>query len=76
LLDDMKDTFEKVMANPDNLLRPYAMFRELQQSSVCPECLGAVDYQSPEEIYVCRRCGARRETHPGEAFLQPVRSKN
>jgi len=68
LLEDMKKTFEKVMADPDNLLRPYAMFRDVQQSSVCPECLGPVDYMSLERAYICRTCGARREAPPREAF--------
>jgi len=61
LLDDMNETFDKVMADPGNLLRPYAMFKDAQDFAVCPHCLGAVDFVPSERASVCRTCGARRE---------------
>jgi flavin-dependent dehydrogenase len=59
LLDDMHVTFDKVMSDPDNLLRPYAMFKDVQDFSVCPECLGVVDFLPSEQVSVCRRCGSK-----------------
>lgn len=72
LLDDMQATFEKVMADEHNLLRPYAMFNDLQRASVCPECLGPLDFVASEETLVCRKCGVRRPPAVDEAFIRSV----
>src|SRR5207244_664577 len=58
LLNDMHETFDKVMADSDNLFRPNAMFKDVQDFSVCPECLGVVDFVASEQALVCRKCGA------------------
>jgi flavin-dependent dehydrogenase len=74
LLAAMEKAFEKVMADPNNLLRPYAFFPEEQGIRVCPECLGVLDYVPEEEQFVCRACGARREA-VSAATLQPADSR-
>jgi FADH2 O2-dependent halogenase len=72
LLDVMNATFEKVMTDPENLLRPYAMFKEAQELSVCDACLGVVDYVAADHAFVCRKCGARRDDHAESRSLASV----
>ena len=59
LLADMQASYEKVMATPGNLMRPWAMDPEKDHSLTCPACLGVADYVAEEEAFVCRRCGAK-----------------
>jgi FADH2 O2-dependent halogenase len=62
LLAKMHDSYERVMADPNNLLRPWSM---LPQNGVsCPRCLGVADFVSEENIFRCRKCGEEtsRET--------------
>ena len=68
LLADMQVSYEKVMASPGNLMRPWAMDPEKDGSLTCPTCLGVADYRAEEEIYLCRRCGSKA---PAGAY-QPV----
>jgi 1H-pyrrole-2-carbonyl-[peptidyl-carrier protein] chlorinase len=72
LLDVMHASFDKVMADPGNLLRPYATFREIQDLAVCPDCLGVVDYVAAEHAFVCRKCGGRREGSRAPASVAPT----
>ena len=76
LLDAMQDSYQKALADPGNLLRPWAMDPERADLPRCPNCLGVVDYFASQQAYVCRKCGARRETAPAEGFLEPIRSKS
>jgi FADH2 O2-dependent halogenase len=59
LLDDMQDSYEKVMATPGNLMRPWAMDPDKDGSLTCPQCLGVADLWPEEDVFVCRRCGSR-----------------
>ena len=74
LLDAMQDSYHKALADPGNLLRPWAIDPEKVDLPRCPSCLGVVDYLASEEMYVCRKCGARRDAAPAEGFLEPIRS--
>jgi FADH2 O2-dependent halogenase len=76
LLDVMHEAYEKALADPGNLLRPWALDPEKGDIPRCPECLGVVDYVASEGSYVCRKCGARRETAPEAGFLTTLRSKS
>jgi 1H-pyrrole-2-carbonyl-[peptidyl-carrier protein] chlorinase len=62
LLAAMQESYEKVMASPRNLLRPWAMDPVRDRTLTCPTCLGVADYVADEEAFVCRRCGARAPT--------------
>jgi flavin-dependent dehydrogenase len=68
LLDAMHDSYEKAVANPGNLLRPWAMDPERADLPRCPHCLGVVDFVSSEQTFVCRKCDARLETAPVRAW--------
>jgi 1H-pyrrole-2-carbonyl-[peptidyl-carrier protein] chlorinase len=61
LLDAMHDSYEKAVADPTNLLRPWAMDPDRADNARCPECLGVVDYVRKESALICRRCGARQD---------------
>jgi flavin-dependent dehydrogenase len=61
LLDAMHDSYEKAVADPTNLLRPWAMDPEKADNPRCQYCLGVVDYLRKESIFVCRKCGERQE---------------
>lgn len=58
LLDAMKTSYEKVMADPGNLMRPWAMDPDKDGSISCPVCLGVADYLAEEKMFVCRKCGS------------------
>jgi FADH2 O2-dependent halogenase len=58
----MHDSYEKVMREPANLLRPWAMDPEKDKTLTCPTCLGVADYWEEDQAFVCRRCGARTES--------------
>ena len=59
LLDAMQESYERVMHDPSNILRPWAMDPEKDHTLTCPKCLGVADYWPEEEAFVCRRCGAK-----------------
>jgi hypothetical protein len=59
LLDHMQMTYDNVMKDPGNLLRPWSMDPEMNHTLTCPTCLGVADYVAEEQAFVCRRCGAK-----------------
>lgn len=59
LLAAMRESYERVMADPANLMRPWAMDPEKDGSISCPACLGVADYEPADTAFVCRRCGTR-----------------
>jgi flavin-dependent dehydrogenase len=59
LLAAMQESYEKVMASPGNLLRPWAMDPQRDGTITCPSCLGVADLWPDDGEFVCRRCGAR-----------------
>lgn len=61
LLAAMQESYEKVMATPGNLLRPWAMDPEGDHTLTCPTCLGVADHWEKEQAYVCRRCGSKAD---------------
>jgi 1H-pyrrole-2-carbonyl-[peptidyl-carrier protein] chlorinase len=61
LLAGMQESYDKVMATPGNLLRPWAMDPERDHTLTCPTCLGVADYWEDEQAYVCRRCGNKAD---------------
>jgi FADH2 O2-dependent halogenase len=66
LLAAMQESYESVMANPRNLMRPWAMDPERDGTITCPICLGVADFVPEPELFRCRRCGA--ETAAPEGF--------
>jgi flavin-dependent dehydrogenase len=64
----MQDAYEKIMKDPNNILRPWAMDPEKDRTLTCPSCLGVADYWDDREAFVCRRCGASTEAK-GMRFL-------
>jgi hypothetical protein len=58
LLAHMQETYEIVMKDPQNILRPWAMDPEKDGSLTCPTCLGVADYVEAIHTFRCRRCGA------------------
>jgi flavin-dependent dehydrogenase len=64
----MEDAYQKVMHDPQSLLRPWAMDPERDHSLTCPTCLGVADYFDEDQAFVCRRCGARTSAK-GVKFL-------
>jgi hypothetical protein len=67
LLAAMQESYEAVMADPRNLLRPWAMDPEKDGTITCPRCLGVADLLAREEAFVCRRCGASTPAPEGFA---------
>jgi FADH2 O2-dependent halogenase len=59
LLAEMQESYERVMATPGSLLRPWAMDPEKNGTLTCPTCLGVADYWPEDEAFMCRRCGAK-----------------
>ncbi|MGQ0669854.1 MAG: NAD(P)/FAD-dependent oxidoreductase [Actinomycetota bacterium] len=59
LLDAMRHSYETVMANPRNLMRPWAMDPDKDGTISCPVCLGAADYVADDKVFQCRKCGSR-----------------
>lgn len=59
LLDAMHTSYEQIMGNPTNLLRPWMMDPVMNHTLTCPTCLGVADYWPEEEAYVCRKCGSK-----------------
>jgi flavin-dependent dehydrogenase len=70
LLDAMNESYERVMADPNNLLRPWSFDDLLVKSKQwsaddearphflpCPTCGGRVDLQAERGVLVCSRCG-------------------
>jgi flavin-dependent dehydrogenase len=68
LLSEMQASYEKVMATPHNLMRPWAMDPDKDGTLTCPSCLGVADFWPEEEAFVCRRCGSKASA----AAYQPV----
>lgn len=58
LLTHMQATYETVMKDPKNILRPWAMDPDKEGSLTCPTCLGIADYIEEIEAFKCRRCGS------------------
>jgi Tryptophan halogenase len=73
LLDRMHRSYEAVLADPRNLLRPWAMDPERDGSITCPTCLGVADYHEEEGIFACRRCGS--STPAPEGFGEARRER-
>jgi 1H-pyrrole-2-carbonyl-[peptidyl-carrier protein] chlorinase len=65
LLGMMQESYEKVLATPGALLRPWAMDPDKDRTLTCPTCLGVADYWEDSEAFVCRRCGAQTPVYPG-----------
>jgi len=61
LLAAMQESYEEVVKDPQNILRPWAMDPERDHTLTCPTCLGVADWRPDAEAFVCRRCGARAE---------------
>ena len=59
LLAAMQEAYERVMKDPSNLLRPWAMDPDKDGTLTCPSCLGVADFWPEEKAFVCRRCEAR-----------------
>jgi FADH2 O2-dependent halogenase len=59
LLGAMNDSYKKVLADPHNLMRPWAMDPDRDGTITCPTCLGVADYWPEEQAYVCRKCEAK-----------------
>jgi 1H-pyrrole-2-carbonyl-[peptidyl-carrier protein] chlorinase len=57
LQNAMEESYDRVLSNPQNLLRPWAMDPHKDHTLTCPTCLGVADYDAHEEAFVCRRCG-------------------
>ena len=57
LLAAMRESYERVMSDPSNLMRPWAMDPEKDGSISCPTCLGVADYVAERKVFVCRKCG-------------------
>ena len=71
LLDAMNETYERVMADPNNLLRPWSFDDILRKSAEynadeeevgfrflpCTTCGGRVDMDVERAILVCTKCG-------------------
>src|SRR5205823_3630811 len=72
LLNAMQESYEKALADPNNLLRPWALDPGKADLPRCPTCLGVVDFVARERAFVCRKCGARRESAPDQAFLEAI----
>jgi flavin-dependent dehydrogenase len=70
LLTAMQESYERVIDDPTNILRPWAMDPEKDHTLTCPTCLGVADYWPKEEAFVCRRCGARSTTKALEPKLR------
>ncbi|TMK96203.1 MAG: NAD(P)/FAD-dependent oxidoreductase [Actinobacteria bacterium] len=73
LQEAMQASFDRVMTDPESLLRPWAMDPEKDRTLTCPTCLGVADYWEDEQAFVCRRCGARTEAK-GARFLSDERN--
>ena len=56
LLAKMNESYELIMRDPNNLMRPWSMLPEYGMS--CPRCLGVADRVPEERLYRCRKCGA------------------
>jgi len=67
LLDAMNESYERVMADPNNLLRPWSFDQRLREFAVwqggegqflpCPTCGGRVRLDPEAELLVCTKCG-------------------
>jgi len=57
LLDAMHESYRKVMASPNNLMRPWVMDPEKSGFITCPECLALAPKAPDGRRYVCGRCG-------------------
>ncbi|MGH2701163.1 MAG: NAD(P)/FAD-dependent oxidoreductase [Actinomycetota bacterium] len=57
LLAAMQETYEQVVDDPSNLLRPWVMDPAIAGSISCPTCLGVADYDAHEQSFSCRKCG-------------------
>ena len=61
LIDAMHESYDRILAQPSNLLRPWATDPEKDRTLTCPTCLGVADYRDDEQAFVCRRCDARAQ---------------
>jgi flavin-dependent dehydrogenase len=61
LQEAMQEAYERVIEDPQSLLRPWAMDLDKDHTLTCPTCLGVADYWEDVQAFVCRRCGARKE---------------
>jgi flavin-dependent dehydrogenase len=58
LLAAMNESYEHILQDPGNLLRPWIMDPQKEHSLTCPTCLGVADYVPEESEFLCRKCGA------------------
>jgi hypothetical protein len=58
LLAAMNETYDRVLQDPNNLLRPWIMDPQKDHSLTCPTCLGVADYVPEEAAFLCRKYGA------------------
>jgi 1H-pyrrole-2-carbonyl-[peptidyl-carrier protein] chlorinase len=68
LLDHMQETYDHVMNDPGNLLRPWIMDPEMNHTITCPKCLGVADFIADEQAFQCRRCGSKAPYQRAEAL--------
>ena len=71
LLAHMQDTYETVMKNPSNILRPWAMDPEKDGTLTCPSCIGVADYVAEIKSFLCRRCGSQTPAPDGLQLKAP-----
>jgi len=59
VLAKMNESYETIMADPNNLLRPWTFDPEKDGRIACPFCLGPADYLPDDKAFQCRKCGRR-----------------
>jgi len=75
LLAAMHESYEKVMSDPNNLMRPWTFdpirsktldWDERAESLLppCPVCGGKVEFRNNRELLVCTQCGLESPTGP------------
>ena len=74
----MHESYEKVMADPNNLMRPWT-FDPVRSKTLewgedalahlppCPVCGGKVEFRNGRELLVCTSCGLESATGPTAA---------
>lgn len=73
LLSAMNEAYERVIADPNNLMRPWSFYPENAASIACNECLGVADLTPELNAFVCRKCGNAIPASP-DAGRVPART--
>lgn len=68
LIADMQASYEEVLSDPANILRPWAIDPHRDRAITCPRCLGIADYRDDLEGYLCRKCGASTSAKSPDAL--------